>query len=578
MKQYIRIGPWSTTNIADNPTQIADSELAYTENVVIDGKGGLRPRPGFQWVSRPGDMVAANVPITILGSFYGEIYVSVQTGGGIVVHRYNIDAGTWASGFSIGAGTSFTCGAAFAYNGEVYFVASANGALTKGGHRFNPTTFSTSAVPDLPFISAGFKFQRNAFIYKERAWIIKGSRVYFSKATDPTNWTVVSGGAGFIDIDVNNDSTGITGCAVLNDVMYFFKRTATYAFNYYNAPDTDGQLRRISSNQGALEGCAVSLKNRVFIYDTTNVYEIINNQFVSRGSNLDLLKYFALIPDSLALNGYRVDSGRLHFIGDYLVLGPLYLKTAGTGGVYGDSLLVADSLSPITTLKTWYLVYDTNNNSWFFWTNINNSLTTGPSLIGEWVSNNKQNLFFTMQENTNYFDGGSGTGNLIKVDFSNLDFFYTTPSATTQFGFPDSLSATTTQYPPYRFVTKTFDFGSKFSIKKIYKIYYNKYMKAVLPNYTAGTNYSYRIKYYLTYLFKSRIIGINVDETRESTDTKNFGLLPKSQGRLNEMALGMEFKMLTNTNLSAGNTLNFYIDGFEVQYESRNVTSKDSTL
>jgi hypothetical protein len=103
-------------------------------------------------------------------------------------------------------------------------------------------------------------------------------------------------------------------------------------------------------------------------------------------------------------------------------------------------------------------------------------------------------------------------------------------------------------------------------------------MKAVLPNYTAGTNYSYRIKYYLTYLFKSRIIGINVDETRESTDTKNFGLLPKSQGRLNEMALGMEFKMLTNTNLSAGNTLNFYIDGFEVQYESRNVTSKDSTL
>ena len=146
MKQYIRIGPWSTTNIADNPTQIADSELAYTENVVIDGKGGLRPRPGFQWVSRPGDMVAANVPITILGSFYGEIYVSVQTGGGIVVHRYNIDAGTWASGFSIGAGTSFTCGAAFAYNGEVYFVASANGALTKGGHRFNPTTFSTSVT------------------------------------------------------------------------------------------------------------------------------------------------------------------------------------------------------------------------------------------------------------------------------------------------------------------------------------------------------------------------------------------------------------------------------------------------
>jgi hypothetical protein len=577
LKQYIRIGPWSTTNIADNPTQIADSELAYTENVVIDGKGGLRPRPGFQWVSRPAGMTT-NVSTTILGIFYGEIYVSVQTGGGIIVHRYNTGTGTWAAGFSIGAGTNFTCGAAFAYQGEVYFVASANGALTKGGHRFNPTTFSTSAVPDLPFIATGFKFQRNAFIYKERAWIIKGSRVYFSKATDPTNWTVVSGGAGFIDIDINNDSTGITAYAILNDVMYFFKRTATYSFNYYNAPDTDGQLRRISSTQGAIEGCAVSLKNRVFIYDTTNVYEILNNQFINRSSNLNLSKYFALTPDSYVLNGYRVDSSRLHILKDYLVVGPVYLKTSGTGGAYGDSLLVPDSQSTAATLKTWYLVYDTNNDSWFFWTNINNSLAFGPSVIGEWVGNDNEDIFFTMQENIDFTYGGSGTGNLIKVDFSNLDFFYTTPSATTQLGFPDSLSSTTTQYPPYRFTTKTFDFGSKFSIKKIYRIYYNKYMKAVLPNYTAGTNYSYRIKYYLTYLFKSRIIGINIDETRESTDTKNFGLLPKSQGRLNEMALGMEFKMLTNTNLSAGNTLNFYIDGFEVQYESRNVTSKDSTL
>jgi hypothetical protein len=577
LKQYIRIGPWSTTNIADNPTQIADSELAYTENVVIDGKGGLRPRPAFQWVSRPAGM-ATNVLTTVLGSFYGEVYVSVQAGGGIVVYRYNIGSGTWASGFSIGAGTSFTCGAAFAYGGEVYFVASANGALTKGGHRFNPTTFSTSAVPDLPFIASGFKFQKNAFIYKERAWIIKGSRVYFSKATDPTNWTIVSGGAGFIDIDVNNDSTGITSYAILNDVMYFFKRTATYAFNYYTAPDIDGQLRRISSTQGALEGSAVGFKNRVFLYDNTNVYEIVNNQFINRSSNLALFKYFALTPDSYVLNGYRVDSGRLHFLGDYLVLGPVYLKTSGTGGSYGDSLLVPDAQSQQGTLKTWYLVYDTNNNSWFFWTTINTATTYGPSFIGEWVTNDEQTLFYAMQENIDFTSGGSGTGNLVKVDFSNLDFFYTTPSAITQLGFPDSVSSTATQYPPYRFTTKTFDFGSKFSIKKIYKIYYNKYMKAVLPNYTAGTNYSYRIKYYLTYLFKSRIIGINVDETRESTDTKNFGLLPKSQGRLNEMALGMEFKMLTNTNLSAGNTLNFYIDGFEVQYESRNVTSKDSTL
>jgi hypothetical protein len=582
LKQFTRIGPWTTTNIADNPAQIQDNELAYSENVVIDGKGGLRPRPGFNFVARPAGMAtgpASTTATVMLGTFFGKVYVSVKNGtAGFYLWRYDINAGTWSTSTLIGSGFDYTPAAAFSYGSEVYFVASKFSALTKGGYKYNPSTGSQTYVPNLPFLPAGAKYQKNAFIYKERAWVINGSRVSYSKATDPTDWTVVAGGAGFFDIDVNQDTSGITAYAVLNDVMYFFKRTATYSFNYYLAPDTDGQLRRISSTQGALEGSAVGFKNRVFIYDNTNVYEIINNQFILRSETLGLFKYFSLIPDAFSLNGQRVSSGRLHFMADYLVLGPIYQKTFGSGA-YGDTLLVSESYDAIPHSKTWYLVYDTNTNAWFFWTNIcNNTQQNFPSFIGEWATNEEQTIFFSMIESTDYYDGGSGTGNLVKIDFSNLDFFFTTPAATTQLGFPDYSSASTKQYPPYRFTTKTFDFGSKFSIKKIYKIYYSKFFKPQLPNYTADTNYSFKVKYFMTYFFQSRILGINVDQTRNSSTTKNFGLLPSSQGRVTEMALGMEFKMLTNTNLSASNAFNFYVDGFEAQYETKNVTSKDSTL
>lgn len=580
MKQFTRIGPWTTTNIADNPAQIKDNELAYSENIVIDGKGGLRPRPGFNFIARPTGM-ASSTPTVLLGTFFGKLYVSVKNGtSGFTLWQYSISAGTWDSGNAIAPGIDFTPVAAFSYGNEVYFVSSKYNSLTKGGWRYNPTINTQGSVANLPFLPAGAKYQKNSFIYKERAWVINGSRVSFSKATDPTDWTVVAGGAGFFDIDVNQDTSGITAYAVLNDVMYFFKRTATYSFNYYLAPDSDGQLRRISSTQGALEGSAVGFKNRVFIYDNTNVYEIINNQFVSRSENLAIFKYFSLSPDTFSINGSNISSGRLHFMADYLVLGPVYLKTAGTSGAYGDTLLVNENGAGSLT-KTWYLIYDTNTGAWFIWTTISNSVQGQfPSFIGEWATNEEQTVFFAMNENIDYYSlgVGSGTGSLVKIDFANLDFFFTTPAATTQLGFPDYSSATTSQYPPYRFTTKTFDFGSKFSIKKIYKIYYSKFFKPQLPNYTADTNYSFKVKYFMTYFFKSRILGINVDQTRLSATGKNFGLLPSSQGRLTEMALGMEFKMLTNTNLSASNAFNFYVDGFEVQYETKNVTSKDSTL
>ena len=104
MKQFTRIGPWTTTNIADNPAQIKDNELAYAENVVIDGKGGLRPRPGFNFVTRPAGMSTTSNNVVLLGTFFGKLYVSVKNGTtGFYLWKYDITAGTWDTGTIIGS-------------------------------------------------------------------------------------------------------------------------------------------------------------------------------------------------------------------------------------------------------------------------------------------------------------------------------------------------------------------------------------------------------------------------------------------------------------------------------------------
>lgn len=559
VKNVLQIGPWSTTNLVSHPSDLDPSELAATENIVIDVNGSLRPRPAFDngVVGSP----SFGVSPVVLGTFYGITYIAEDRGAsGVRIHRFVPATNTWNSSFDFA--TPCTVQAAVPYLDEIYFVCSDYNSLTKGGFRYNPGLNTTGVVANLPFLPADRAYQRNAFIYKERLWVINGQTINWSKPTDPTDWTIAPGSAGFLKPDAGQDITGVTAYAILNDVMYFFKRDASYSFNFYTAPDVDGQLRKISDTRGALPGSAVSWSNRVFIYDDVSVYEVVNNQFIDIGEKIGFYKNFSA-TDKYGVG--HVSTAKLHLMRDFLIVGPVWPKDlTGTVSTYkfsGESLLDAEGI-PIGESyisKNWYVVFNLNTGAWFLWSNICNaiqSLIAGPYFGFYSLDDSQTRYMYVVDPVFNAWQVGI-------VDLKDLDkYFGDRVDPFTVYSNFDGSSI-----PPYRFTTKTFDFGSPYTIKKIHKIRYNRSIIALL---STLTNFTLVFKYFLSYNTNdSRIAGLDVDTTRDTgTSISPRGSVPSSQQRLYYMGLGFEFKQNLNENAS-GSLFNFHISDFEVEYSMK---------
>lgn len=155
------------------------------------------------------------------------------------------------------------------------------------------------------------------FAWKDRLFICYQDTVYFSKATDFSNWTAPDGGFFQVGNDTDSDQNYITSALVVGDTLYLFKSQGTYAFNFQVDPNTDGYLRTISNERGA--HAAVTWNGRIFTCDSESVYEFAGGRYNDIGRNLDLVHSTPGYSTTAA--GSVLQS--LHIINDYLVLGPL---------------------------------------------------------------------------------------------------------------------------------------------------------------------------------------------------------------------------------------------------------------
>lgn len=139
------------------------------------------------------------------------------------------------------------------------------------------TKLSLTTAPTLiPIVS--MPFGDLSFMFKDRMWIINKTtnRIYYSKATDPTDWNTADG-AGFFDVNPGDGLT-INDVVVANNQMFIFKDTGTWRFTFTADPGVDGILGVISHDRGAYS--ATVYNNVVYLVGTQGVQKLINGFFI----------------------------------------------------------------------------------------------------------------------------------------------------------------------------------------------------------------------------------------------------------------------------------------------------------
>lgn len=107
----------------------------------------------------------------------------------------------------------------------------------------------------------------STFIQKDRLWIVTDKRLYFSKATDPANFTIPEGGFIGVRDQIIRDVT------FLSDSIYIIGQNEIHLLTYSTDPNEDALLRKIADVGGdsaTVHGSSVYFVNRLGIYEIFN--------------------------------------------------------------------------------------------------------------------------------------------------------------------------------------------------------------------------------------------------------------------------------------------------------------------
>lgn len=125
-----------------------------------------------------------------------------------------------------------------------------------------------------------YEFQyRNFFIYKERLWIATSVGLYFSAATDPTDFTVPNGGF------FKHPGNTVNYAMAIKDQVYTLCDDAVYALTYNTDPNLDSTERPLSDSIGGEMGCihldtAYFINNQgIYVINGTNVDKVMDSRF-----------------------------------------------------------------------------------------------------------------------------------------------------------------------------------------------------------------------------------------------------------------------------------------------------------
>lgn len=289
----LTFGPWPQGMILEdydaerdyNPNPQAVQELV---NLDVTDDGELVNRAGCQRVGvRNTHYTDATRVCRVLGSVFED--GSLQAVLGIVVSGTSTKIYLTPDGYTLNYFGSIAepISSVQQYNNVIYLIRSDTGTPTTGGFYIAAGNFFTAGVPNAT-TALGAPSGDKTFIFKDRLFIVdkSSSTIYFSAPTDPTDYTVDSGGGFFIVNPANDIGTGIHDVVLTNETFYIFKRNQTFLFAYDANPNDDGVLRLINSALGAFS--ATVWENDIYVVNTQGVYRIVNGIFIRMDEPLDL--------------------------------------------------------------------------------------------------------------------------------------------------------------------------------------------------------------------------------------------------------------------------------------------------
>lgn len=235
---------WRGLRTGVDAASIDDSELSIADNVVFDESGGITKRKGIY-------QVTTEVPLSMSSNFRilgitrkpsGNSYMYV-TDSVRLVRWKNI--GTWTAGNweeVVQTGPAAITNAVGIYE------------FGPGGTPYITQIFRSSGIPPmlnqayaLASVAAADHLAPNSnysVMYKNRAFSHIGSdtgagldtRLYWSKANDPTEWDTTLG-AGTVYVN-SGDGERIVSLIVYHDHLYIFKEHSIYVLNGDGDPST----------------------------------------------------------------------------------------------------------------------------------------------------------------------------------------------------------------------------------------------------------------------------------------------------------------------------------------------------
>lgn len=327
-QELVKFGPWPRGLNNRDQTFASDlmtrDELRFLKNWDVSDSGVLVPRLGVRKVGSAAMytdvVVGAGGHFVAMGSNAATgspfLYAVVGVYRGNAANNFNLYYNKWPD--NAGAWTLVPKGlivgdycAIVTYNATSYIVPKAGSVGSVGKSTVSIASgVAWTAIATMPFGDL-------SFILKDRMFIVnKGnSRIYYSKVTDPTNWTPPDGG--FFDVSPGDQDGGITDVAVVNNLIYIFKLNSYYVFSYDIDPGLDGRLTPLSKDLGAYS--AVVYRGSIYVVNRSSVFKIINNQATDIARQLDLPTYAGLdIAEQVGNTWINVEGNRI-IIGPFTV-------------------------------------------------------------------------------------------------------------------------------------------------------------------------------------------------------------------------------------------------------------------
>lgn len=479
------------------------------------------------------------------------------------------------------------------YNGYFYAIPSAYSGYTPasfGISRFTDANLSTGRTdytitgfrgvggdPVGPTSPAGNTFdsyQDKAFVFKDRLFLVDGDTVYFSKPGDFSVWTAPDGG--YFKINPGNDGDYITAVAVTDDVIYFFKPNTTISFIFQTDPNSDGYARTISIEYGAHS--ATVWRNRVFVFNTNSVFELVSGQFIDLGQKIDLTGA-GKWPRMPAVGAVFWNS--MFLLKNFLVVGPEYHVATLTSGQYFKGRYFAFNL--LTGTWTEWMSYDP----------IFNTLSATEQYLDEYTHEYDPNsgvirdaavpaipgiICYGKDDESIYFMSNISGRELVVVDFildidNNLGY-----TAYDGIRYPkySGTDIADMRLPWYLVRTKKFNIARKMRFSKIYNILVDR----GFPSSGVGGQFSlYPKGFFITFdtakpESNQYVTALNNPRYLEVAD--EWGRFKNSQFRCYSFDLGFQLKADDQNSASFGRLDSHYfsINQWEVEVASSVITPK----